>query len=165
MVEAEGDTEAGAGLVRVVRVGTGVLVATSAAAALLPTVFGIVHAGVSLLFFAAGIGAFLWAYALGVTRSRTDLVDIPGLFLLAGDVAPDSTRRELRIAVIVEVVAVVAAASIRPFSEVAFGILAPTFGLGLMAMWSARHGTFPPRPPKGLVTDPGPGPNPPAAPM
>lgn len=165
MVEAHGDARPGAGLVRLARLCTGLLVATSAGAALVPTVFGVVHAIVSLLFFAAGTGALLWAYALGVTRSRTDLVDIPGLFLLAGDVAPASTRRELRIAVLVEVVAVVAAASIRPFSEVAFGILAPTLGLGLMAMWSARHGTFPPRPPRRLVTDPGPGPNPPAAPM
>ena len=42
----------------------------------------------------------------------------------------------------------VAAASIRPFTEVAFGILAPMFGLGLMALWGGRHGTFPPRPPE-----------------
>jgi hypothetical protein len=48
----------------------------------------------------------------------------------------------------VQVVVVVAAASIRPFTEVAFGILAPMYGLGLMALWGARHGAFPPRPPR-----------------
>ena len=42
----------------------------------------------------------------------------------------------------------VAAASIRPYTEVAFGILAPMFGLGLMGVWGGRYGEFPPRPPK-----------------
>ena len=72
----------------------------------------------------------------------------PGLFFLAGEVAPPATRRALRIATGVEVVAVVAAASIRPYTEVAFGILAPMFGLGMMGVWGGRHGEFPPRPPK-----------------
>ena len=60
--------------------------------------------------------------------------------------APRPTRRALRIATVAEVVAVVVAASIRPYTEVAFGILAPMFGLGLMGMWGGRHGAFPPRP-------------------
>ena len=37
----------------------------------------------------------------------------------------------------------VAAASIRPYSEVAFGILAPMFGLGLMGVWGGRYGDVP----------------------
>ena len=100
------------------------------------------------MLFVVGTGALLWAYALGVSRSRTDLITVPGLFFLSGDVAPEATRRPLRVAVAVEVVAVVAAASIRPYTEVAFGILAPMFGLGLMGMWGGRYGVFPPRPPK-----------------
>jgi hypothetical protein len=51
----------------------------------------------------------------------------------------------LRGTTAVQVVAVVAAASIRPYTEVAFGILAPMFGLGLMGLWAGRYGTFPPR--------------------
>jgi hypothetical protein len=39
----------------------------------------------------------------------------------------------------------VAAASIRPYTAVAFAVLAPMLGLGAMAMWGARHGTFFPR--------------------
>jgi hypothetical protein len=31
---------------------------------------------------------------------------------------------------------------------VAFGILAPMFGLGLMGAWGGRHGRFGPRPAK-----------------
>jgi len=147
-LDADDGPEPGAGIVNVAFLGTGALVATSVAAAAAPDAFGIVHAALSVLLFAVGTGAMLWAYALGVSRSRTDLISIPGLFFLAGDVAPRATRRALRIATVVEVVAVVAAASIRPYSEVAFGILAPMFGLGLMGMWGGRYGDFPPRPPK-----------------
>ncbi len=142
------DTEPGAGIVNLAFGGTGALVATSLAATALPDTFGLVHAGVSVVLFTIGTGAMLWAYALGVSRSRTDLVGIPGLFFLAGGVAPAATQRQLRVAVTVQVAAVVVAAAIRPFSEVAFGILAPMFGLGLMAMWAGRHGDFEPRPPK-----------------
>lgn len=139
------DVPPGAGLVNATFVGTGLLVGTSAAAALAPDSFGVLHAALSSVLFAVGTGALLWAYALGVTRSRTDLVTIPGLFFLAGPTAPAEVRRPFRIALAVEIVAVVIAASIRPFTEVAFGILAPMFALGLMASWGGRHGRFPPR--------------------
>jgi hypothetical protein len=140
------EEEPGATLVNVAFLGTGALVATSAAAAAAPDTFGLVHASLSVVLFALGTAAMLWAYALGVSRSRTDLITVPGLFFLAGEVAPPATRRALRVATIVQVVAVVAAASIRPFTEVAFGILAPMFGLGLMGMWGGRYGEFPDRP-------------------
>ena len=39
----------------------------------------------------------------------------------------------------------VVVASIRPYTAVAFAVLAPMLGLGAMAMWGARHGDFPPR--------------------
>jgi hypothetical protein len=148
VAEAGGSPEPGAGLVNATFLGTGALVATSIAAAVAPDAFGRVHAALSVVLFVVGTAAMLWAYALGVSRSREELVTVPGLFFLAGDVAPAATRRALRIATLVEVVAVVAAASIRPFTEVAFGILAPMFGLGLMGVWGGRHGAFPPRPPK-----------------
>jgi hypothetical protein len=140
------DEDRGNGLVNVVFLGTGALVATSVAAATAPDTFATVHAALSIALFVIGTAAMLWAYALGVARSRLELITIPGLFFLAGDVAPPATRRALRIATAVEVVAVVAAASVRPYTEVAFGILAPMFGLGLMGVWGGRHGAFPPRP-------------------
>jgi hypothetical protein len=143
---AEDQVEPGGGIVNASFVGTGALVATSVAAAVVPDTFGLVHAGLSVVLFVVGTGALLWAYALGVSRSRTDLMSVPGLFFLAGEAAPVSTRRALRVAVAVEVVAVVAAASIRPYTEVAFGILAPMYGLGLMGVWGGRYGAFPPRP-------------------
>lgn len=138
----------GGALLGFVRAGTVVVVATSVAAAAMPDPLGIVHAVVSVGLFALGTGAMLWAYALGVARSRAEQVDIAGLFLLAGEVAPAQVRRALRTDLAVQVAAVVVAASVRPFTEVAFGILAPMGALGLMALWAGRHAAFPPRPPK-----------------
>jgi hypothetical protein len=134
--------------VRLTVAGTAALVVTSAGAAIAPDALSAVHEALSLLLFVVGTAALLWAYALGVSRSRTEVVDIPGLFLLAGPVAPPRVRRTFYWALAVEVVAVVAAASIRPFTEAAFGILAPMYGLGLMAVWAGRYGTFPARPAK-----------------
>ena len=42
----------------------------------------------------------------------------------------------------------VATAAARPFTPLAFGVLAPMFGLGVMGLWGAKFGTFPPRPPE-----------------
>ncbi len=125
--------------------GTGVLVGTSVGGVLLPDSLGLVHAVVSCVLFAVGTGAMLWAYALGVNRSRTDAVTLGGLFFLADGAAPPEVRRAFRVALAVQVVAAVAAASIRPFTQVAFGVLAPMLGLGLMSAWGGRYGTFGPR--------------------
>jgi hypothetical protein len=138
----------GGGLLNLTFVGTGLLVGTSVASALAPDTFGAVHAVLSGLLFAIGTGGLLWAYALGVSRSRVDAVSLAGLFFLAADAAPPDVRRPFRVALAVEVVAVVTAAAIRPYTAVAFGILAPMFALGLMGTWGGRHGTFPPRPAK-----------------
>jgi hypothetical protein len=138
----------GTGLLNLTFVGTGLLVGTSVAGAAAPDTFGLAHAVLSCVLFAVGTAGFLWAYALGVSRSRAELISIPGLFFLAGDTAPRDVRRPFRVALAVEVVAVVAAAAIRPYTEVAFGILAPMFAMGLMSSWSGRHGTFPRRPPR-----------------
>ena len=140
-----GAHEPGTLLVNVVFAGTGILVGTSVAAAIAPDTFGLAHAVWSCVLFVVGTCALLWAYALGVSRSRVDLVSIPGLFFLAGDTAPAAIRRPFRVAWAVEVVVVVAAALARPYTEVAFGVLAPMFGMGLMGAWGGRYGRFPAR--------------------
>jgi hypothetical protein len=43
------------------------------------------------------------------------------------------------------VVVAFAAAALRPFTSLAFGILVPMWGLALAGVWGARHGTFGPR--------------------
>lgn len=140
------DIAAGDGLVNLDFAGTGVIVATSTAGAALPDTFGVVHAVASTAAFVVGSGAFLWAYAVGVSRSRAERVTLGGLFFLARPAAPKVVRFRFRVALVVQVVAVVTAASVRLYTNVAFGVLAPLLGLGLMALWGARHGEFAPKP-------------------
>ena len=147
------DPHPGDGLLNLAFAGTGALVGTSLAGALVPDTFSLVHAVLSGLLFTVGSGAMLWGYALGVSRSRTLVVTLPGLFFLAGGAAPPDVRRRFQLALAVEVVVVVVAALIRPDTEMAFGVLAPVFGLGLMAMWGGRFGSFTAR---ADVASPGP---------
>lgn len=146
MADEHEDTDAGDGLVNLCFAGTGAIVATSLAGALDPSTFRYVHAVLSGVLFVVGSGALLWGYALGVSRSREEAITLPGLFFLGAGAAPRDVRRRFHLALAVQVVAVVAAALVRPDTEVAFGVLAPIFGLGLMAVWGGRHGTFGPRP-------------------
>ena len=118
------------------------VVLTGAVAA--PDTGGVLAAGWSLLLFAAGCGLFLWAYAIAVQRSRIDVIGIDGLFFLIGTAPPSVRRRFLGLLAVQTLLSIMAAAS-RPFTAVAFGVLAPMFGLGIQGLWAARHGRFEPR--------------------
>jgi len=96
---------------------------------------------VSVLYFSAGIITFLWAYGIAVGRSRTEEVSVAGLFFMS-EGAPTRVRRLMVGAFVAQTVAAVVAAALRPFTPIAFGLLAPMFGLGLVGLWSARHGVF-----------------------
>jgi hypothetical protein len=97
---------------------------------------------VSVTLFVVGCVAFLAAFVIAASRSRDEVVTLPGVFLLAD--APTGVRRSFFAAFGVEVVVAFAAAGVRPFTPLAFGILAPMFGLGMGGLWAARHGSFEP---------------------
>lgn len=141
---AVGNPDAGAGLVIVDFVGTAALLVACVAGILAPDGAGTFTAAVSGVLFAIGVGLFLWGYATGVARSREEQVTLAGLFFLTGTALP-VVRFRLRLALAAQVALAVAAASIRPYTAVAFAVLAPMLGLGVMAAWGARHGTFHPR--------------------
>ncbi|MFO7280905.1 MAG: hypothetical protein C0P77_010925 [Thermoanaerobacterales bacterium] len=136
---------AGEGLVRLDVRATAVFTVVAAAAAAFPGVGAYVAVPVALVLFVAGCATFLWAYAVAVGRSRYEQLSLGGLFFLGEDVAPPRVARTMRLALAVQVVAAVAAAAVRPYTAVAFTVLAPMFGLGMMALWGARHGRFPER--------------------
>jgi hypothetical protein len=141
----EGEAGKGDGIVTLDWAGTGVFVAVATLATIFPDDLARPAAVVDLVLFAVGVAAFLWAYGVAVSRSRTDQLSIAGLYFLADDVAPRAVRVRMRIALAVQIVVAIVSASIRLYTSVAFGILVPMFGLGLMGLWGARHGRFPAR--------------------
>jgi hypothetical protein len=144
--DADVDQEiAGTGIINVSWAGTGLYTGVAALGTIAPDTFGTATAIVSIGLFFVGCFVFLWAYAVAVSRSRTDLIGIGGLYFLAGS-APKVVRFRLRLSFAVEIVVAIVSASIRPFTPLAFGFLVPVFGLGLCGLWGARYGTFEPRP-------------------
>lgn len=101
--------------------------------------------GVAMLI--AGSVVFMWAFLVAVGRSRTEEIDVAGLFLLSGS-APRRVQVTMLASVVVQSVVPLVVAVIRPFT--AFAVLAPVWSLGLAGLWVARHGTFGPR-----VSEPG----------
>jgi hypothetical protein len=102
------------------------------------------YAVLGILAFLAGCGAFLWSFAIALGRSRSEELSVAGVFFLAGS-APKAVQWRLVGALVGQSVIVVAAAAAEPFTAVAFGVLAPMLGLGLMGLWGARYGTYPER--------------------
>lgn len=140
----EDDVHEGAGLVQLTFAGTGALLVAGVVGVLSPDGAGVLTAWVSGVLFAVGVVLFLWGYAVGVVRSREEQITLGGLFFLSGT-APKVVRFRLRLAFGVQVVIAVVAASVRPYTAVAFAVLAPMLGLGAMAMWGARYGAFHPK--------------------
>ena len=142
---AEDDAPLGQGIVRATVAGTALFTVLAVAAAERPDPLGTAAAAVDIDLFAVGCVAFLWAFGLAVSRSRTEEISVAGVYFLSGGSGPSAVRRVLLGAVAVEVVVALATAGARPFTNLAFGILVPVFGLGMTGVWTGRHGRFPPR--------------------
>jgi hypothetical protein len=136
------DEGAGEGLVRLGVWATVAFTLVSLAAAVAPDPLEYVSVPLDLVLFAVGCGAFLWAYAVAIGRSRYEALTMGGVFFLGDGVAPTRVARTLRAVLAVQVVVAVAVAAVRPFTALAFAVLVPMLGLGLMPLWAARHGRF-----------------------
>ena len=146
--EPETEARPGTGIVRAAWAGTALFVVAAAAAAVSPDSLGIVAAAVDLALFAVGCVAFLVAFFRVVERSRTEEISVNGVYFLAGGSAPSSVRTPLLAALAVQIVVAVATAALRPYTELAFGVLVPVYGLGLIGLWASRYGEFPDRAPR-----------------
>ncbi|MFZ4812298.1 MAG: hypothetical protein ACOYL9_13235 [Ilumatobacteraceae bacterium] len=111
----------------------------------------------SMLLFALGVVACLWAYVSALERSRSDELSVAGLFLVVGDVAPKPIKRQLAAMLAVQIVAALVGAIIgavglsgNDVNAMAFAVLVPMFGLGMNALWSVRYGHFGPRADRGI---------------
>jgi len=100
----------------------------------------IVAATVAITLF--GVSLVVWgvAFAGAIVRSaRGDDVVVANLFFLQGS-APRRVQYHLFGALSLGLVVVAATAWKAPF-----GVLVPMLPLGLIGLWGARHGRFPPR--------------------
>jgi len=111
--------------------------------AALPEPLVVLSLPLDLVLFVVGCGAFLWAYAVAVSRSRYEALTMGGVFFPGSDVVPAAAVRVLRLCLLAQVVVAVAAAAVRPFTPAAFAVLVPMLGIGLMALYGARYGRFP----------------------
>ncbi len=108
--------------------------------------FGVVAAislAWSALLFVAGAVLFVVGFVVGAGRSRDDTVTMAGMIWLV-DAAPPDIARRFRLLIVGQAVIACLAALVRPFTVLAFGILVPTFGLGLIVWYAARFGEFVP---------------------
>jgi len=146
--EAEIDVE------QLAREGRGIIVVGWLANALfaataIPVALGLddiigVAIGVALLLFLVAIGAFVYAFGVGLARStRGDNVAVANLFFLQGS-APRPVRRRFLLMFLVCLAVTAATAAWEPF-----GVLVPMLPIGLAGVWTARYGVFPPRPVAG----------------
>ncbi len=140
---------AGQGIVRLNAVGTAALVlATGLASFWESSATDLVNLVVSGVLFLGGCVAFTMGFLSAVGRSRTEVVDLAGLFYLTGS-APRVARRSMLGLLFLQIaVAAASVIAVRP----PFGVMAPVWGFGLLAVWGARHGSFPARP---LLDGPG----------
>lgn len=113
-----------------------------AATAVLEPLLQAPAAVVAGVLFLGGCITFTWGFLVAVERSRTEAIELSSLFFLK-ESAPPAVRRALLALVGAQVVIAGVTASVRPFTSLAFGVLAPVWGLGVITLWSAKHGTFP----------------------
>ena len=98
----------------------------------------------SLTMFVLGLFLFVFGLMYGLRRSRVETVTVSGLFLLQNS-APRSIQRQFAWSTIAQLVVAFTAAALKPYTDIAFVILAPMLPVGSAALWSAQHGFFPER--------------------
>jgi len=99
---------------------------------------------VSLIMFLVGVVAFFAAFVRAVGVRREEEIGVMNLFFLDHS-APKAVRRSLLASLAVEIATALVGAALHPNTSLAFGILAPVYGLSMGGLWGARHGTFPKR--------------------
>lgn len=131
------------GIVRASWVGTALFTVTAVGAGITPAL-KVPAFVVAIMLFIVGTGVFAGALGVAATRSREHEIGMGGLFFLQGT-APRPAQIHLLGSLAVECVVGLGTAAWHPYTSLAFGILAPVYGLGLAGWWGARHGTFGPR--------------------
>ena len=97
---------------------------------------------VCAVLFVAGtllLGLGMWN---GIQRSRIEEVTLTGLLSVDKSHVPGSIRNALWLSIVLQVALSLLFASLRPFTEQAFGLLVPMVGLGFAGLWGSRFAEF-----------------------
>jgi hypothetical protein len=148
MSDAVRDPGRGERIIVVSWVADGLFAVTAIPAALGVSAFDVPSIAVALGLFVISLGVWCWAFAVALVRTtRGDDVAVASMFLMQGP-APRRVRFHLFGALGVCIVVTAATAAAEPF-----GVLVPMLPLGLIGLWGARHGVFPPRRVPGAAGD------------
>lgn len=101
----------------------------------------IANLAVAGVLFLGGCIGFGIGFLRAVGRSRTETVDLAGLFYLTGS-APREARRAFLGLWFAQIA--IAAAAIA-LTDPPFAVMAPVWGIGIITWWASAHATFPPR--------------------
>lgn len=100
----------------------------------------VVAVGCSVVFV-AGAALFSWAFTIAAGRSRSEDVTVAGAFFLAGSIGTSDRRWAFGLLGAQSLIGLVGAGA-DPYTTMAFGILVPMFGLGIIAFLGSAHGAF-----------------------
>ena len=136
-----GEPLAGIGAVKLDLFGTVALAVVTLGAAAETNATDLANLAVSGALFLGGCVAFGLGFVRAAGRSRTEVVDLAGLFYLTGS-APRQARRVMLGLWFAQIA--VASASVF-FVSPPFAVMAPVWGIGMLTYWASRHATFPSR--------------------
>ena len=140
MSEPVSERYAGRGIVVASWVSVALFAGAAVPAAVGVSAFKPVALGTAVTLFVVGIAVWLWAFLAAVMRSADgDDIVVASLFLVQGS-APGHVRVQLYTALALSI-----ALAAGTGASDAFGILVPMLPIGLVGLWGARHGVFPPR--------------------
>jgi hypothetical protein len=96
---------------------------------------------VAAILFLGGCVGFGIGFLRAVGRSRTEAIDLAGLFYLTGSAPPEARRAFLGL----WFAQIAIAAAAIPLTDPPFAVMAPVWGIGLITWWASGHATFSPR--------------------
>jgi hypothetical protein len=96
---------------------------------------------VAAVLFLGGCVGFAIGFLRAVGRSRTETIDLAGLFYLTGSASQEARRWFLGLWFAQIAIAVAAI----PLTDPPFAVMAPVWGIGVLTWWAGGHATFPPR--------------------
>ncbi len=106
-----------------------------------PTVQNALVAVFGVLFFGGALGCLV-AFLVAIGRSRYEQVHLAGAFFLADKVIEPKTRKMAYLMLLAQTLIGVVAASLAPFTPVAFSVLVPLAGMAVVALLGSMCGTF-----------------------